>query len=1762
MSFIKTHVGSTLAFVGLFLLTLTSCSDGGLQTGSSTATFSGVTTATVLSPTSIKLSWVKNSSAKEYQIYINSSTSPVGSTALDYYVVENLTPETSYSFKVIGTSDSNIFGADKEMQATTWPRFTGVTSASADNQGNILLSWNFPYSAQKYLIFYKKNSAPDATSTNNWETANVESTTNSASISGLDTASKYYFMVHAVYKEGEKEITTKSISVTTQTSFAAPTYTISEVSIGNVPTVTVDPTEDTTHGENFFKTTVLWNGVAVSDPLIGKGQVVLSANANLPLGKVENLALKVEYSDGNRSESMTIEGLTTYIKGIPTNIETPATSSLAQGSSYMGKVLAKGDFNCDGLDDLAIGMPDVSVADLGVKSNLAGAVIVYYSKETSPGVLQLNTTGTPSVNPASGDPQIITFDDLTQREQFGYSLASGNLNGDKNGQFSCDDLIVGAPYSLSNYVGVSGSFQAQNGAAYVFFGSTKGLSTASHISDIASNTSTCDGSLNNAICSPVKLFENPMTIPTSLTGGQQLNKSFSGNGNWERFGYSITFIGDFNADGYDDIAIGAPYAHYDGRLSNLPTTSKLIENAGAVYIYFGSKFGLGYEYPAATSTPTVLDAAVRYLKIYAPIPQANALFGAAVAGGGDIDGRYKIRANGGANFYGGGDLVVGSPGFKYSDYINTNLLATSPYTVGTDKDSNSILSSPSGNWWDVGGVSLSAGTNYYGFPQSTSSVGAAYIYFGRSASSAPSSDETPSRSAFWKCGRRGMSVNEHYSCLFDNSNVKMLTPRKSSVATNITGFGSAVAVLGSKSRFKENSGTDILTVAPTPGNPKQYFADSNEDGFADVVVSAPSTTVSGKTGVGILQVYYGNSSRLFNPSDLYNLFSDTNPLSDSGSNSVTCSDFTTINSTSKQLCKPVIISSTSLSSGATIGSSQSQFAVGDVTGDGLLDLAVGAPGENVIGTGSGAALVFASVKNGGLSPTYRKIYTTFADTSDAFGTSVIIGNFNGDKSNDQLAKGNNTPPFVDFPYGDLFAGAPNDEISRPGGGAVYGFYTQDTALPSTLSTHTQLITESLASFTEYGLGETKLVGDINNDGYVDAVSKVTSFGQKGEKTYDAVIYYGSSIGLITTSFCLANQTKIFKSGSHTADCYPSRSPTQGITNLDIALPQKIERPSNLDPLWSFIGIDAGDVNHDGFADVLFIPAPGATTKYSSLYFGSRTGLLSVVDPSWIPAAGDPQIVSAILTAQTANGQDTYGNSSTNNRSPFVAADFNGDGYSDLAFGLPYISSRRMNMTAGDTPDPAGLIGGPSKALGTGWECSGSVTYSSCTNGDAVPWAGSIRILYGSSSGYQTPKKNGSTGDINRGEPYPLNMEGTEEAAEASKPCESSANNSDPICKPTYMDNPVFENISFGYDKLGHNFGASITTADVNHDGYLDLLVAAPGFEDLSCYSGTTYSNYGRVYVFYGSQYGLLATTARKYYTADLTAPCPGTFATDKALQNTNGGKVRAIMPTLVDYGFANNKTERNFGFSLMSAGDVNGDGFDDFIIATPNDSFTTLTKAGSAYIYYGPLCPADNYDQITDEFQNADNLNIQKFFKGQLPVGASTTQESNITIADTTITNSCFRGASTKMKPMPQKFYVYGAISNEQWGLSIIAGKPKKGDFNRDGYDDIIIGTPYYNDVVRNLVDIGQGVVFFGSPLGLYTNDYPATSVVLTNSNQIRPYSIVPTNYPSNSKFFIKMSTSGDINGDGTMDILVPSIHYNGQTPFKGVSLGTFFIFN
>ncbi|MEE9340629.1 MAG: ATPase domain-containing protein, partial [Thermoplasmata archaeon] len=108
-------------------------------------------------------------------------------------------------------------------------------------------------------------------------------------------------------------------------------------------------------------------------------------------------------------------------------------------------------------------------------------------------------------------------------DRFSFAVAAGDVNNDG----TYDDVIVGAPgYDAG----------AGDGAVFVYYGSAA--------------------------------FDT--TVDLSLFSSQD-----------ERFGYSLTG-GDFNDDGYDDLAVGAPY-YNDGD--------------GAVYIYFGSSSGISDHSP-------------------------------------------------------------------------------------------------------------------------------------------------------------------------------------------------------------------------------------------------------------------------------------------------------------------------------------------------------------------------------------------------------------------------------------------------------------------------------------------------------------------------------------------------------------------------------------------------------------------------------------------------------------------------------------------------------------------------------------------------------------------------------------------------------------------------------------------------------------------------------------------------------------------------------------------------------------------------------------------------------------------------------------------------------------------------------------------------------------------------------------------------------------------------------------------------------------
>ena len=106
----------------------------------------------------------------------------------------------------------------------------------------------------------------------------------------------------------------------------------------------------------------------------------------------------------------------------------------------------------------------------------------------------------------------------------------------------------------------------------------------------------------------------------------------------------------------------------------------------------------------------------------------------------------------------------------------------------------------------------------------------------------------------------------------------------------------------------------------------------------------------------------------------------------------------------------------------------------------------------------------------------------------------------------------------------------------------------------------------------------------------------------------------------------------------------------------------------------------------------------------------------------------------------------------------------------------------------------------------------------------------------------------------------------------------------------------------------HWFGYAVACADVNHDGFCDVIVGAPHFSRGE-------ANEGAIFVYLGSASGLGRTPAR-----------------------------------LVEGGAAG----AQFGYSVAAGGDVNGDGYADVLVGAPFFTFDfPVIEVGYASLYLG-----------------------------------------------------------------------------------------------------------------------------------------------------------------------------------------------------------------
>lgn len=236
-------------------------------------------------------------------------------------------------------------------------------------------------------------------------------------------------------------------------------------------------------------------------------------------------------------------------------------------SSGFGKSVASGDFNRDGYADLAVGSP----SDSEISGNRHGEITIIYGSRTG-------LTSVKSQLWHQGSPGIL--EDPEHGDRFGSSLAAGDFNRD-----GFDDLAVGAP--SESLPGASFA-----GVVHVFYGGISGISAT-----------------NNQVW-----HQNSPGIAEIAEGS-------------ENFGSALA-SGDFDNDGFDDLAIGVPLEHSGSE-----------PGLGAVHVLYGSLFRLSANRSQLwdQATPGVLGDA-----------QGWERFGETLAAG-DFNGDFRD------------DLAIGSP---------------------------------------------------------------------------------------------------------------------------------------------------------------------------------------------------------------------------------------------------------------------------------------------------------------------------------------------------------------------------------------------------------------------------------------------------------------------------------------------------------------------------------------------------------------------------------------------------------------------------------------------------------------------------------------------------------------------------------------------------------------------------------------------------------------------------------------------------------------------------------------------------------------------------------------------------------------------------------------------------------------------------------------------------------------------------------------------------------------------------------------------
>jgi hypothetical protein len=169
-----------------------------------------------------------------------------------------------------------------------------------------------------------------------------------------------------------------------------------------------------------------------------------------------------------------------------------------------------------------------------------------------------------------------------------------------------------------------------------------------------------------------------------------------------------------------------------------------------------------------------------------------------------------------------------------------------------------------------------------------------------------------------------------------------------------------------------------------------------------------------------------------------------------------------------------------------------------------------------------------------------------------------------------------------------------------------------------------------------------------------------------------------------------------------------------------------------------------------------------------------------------------------------------------------------------------------------------------------------------------------------------------------------------------------------------------------------------------------------------------------------------------------------------------------------------------FGWTVASAGDVNGDGFADVVVGAWSANSATGMGTGTASIYLGSmsglaatparvLVGAAMNDQLGGAVASAGDVNGDGF--ADVVVGAIQTSPGGSASEGTA---SIYLGSASGLAGTPARVFV-GTTMNDGFG-DRVAGA---GDVNGDGFADVVIGARSANSRT------GTASIYLGSMSGL-----------------------------------------------------------------------------